>query len=517
MGATSPDSGYASTKHSKLFDGNARLGLKRRSVRGAVVTMAAQGVRFCLQTGSVMVLARLLSPSDYGLQGMVLALIGVLSMFKDAGLSGATVQRDTITHDQVSTLFWLNGAMGVLLSLSAILMAPLMASFYREPRLCWITIASGSAFLFWGMGVQHRALLQRNMRFGVLATIDLVSLAGSSAAAIILAFAGWGYWALVAAAISEPVLNTIGVWISVPWRPGMPKRGTGVRSLLRFGGTMTANGLVVYLGYNAEKILLGRFWGASALGLYGRAYQLVNLPTSQLHSAIFAVAFPALSQLQKDPVRFRASFLKAYSIILSMTVPITVCFTLFADEIILTVLGPKWSAVVPIFRFLAPTVLTFGMINPTSLLLIPSGLVGRSLRMALLISPTVILGILAGLRFGPRGVAVGYSAALTVLVWPLLVWARAGTGVATRDIVTALRAPLISGLVALAVGLCAELMLPRSFAPVIRLAVGTPLVLGSYAVVLLFGLKQIDVFKDVAAQILPRRVSAALAPDTTPA
>ena len=133
--------------------------LKQKSVRGGFVTVCAQGVRFILQTGTVMLLARLLSPEDFGLQGMVVALTGFLALFRDAGLGTATVQRLEVTQEQTSTLFWINAAVGTALAMCTVALAPVLVSFYHEPRLYWIAVASGAAFMFNGLAAQHQALL----------------------------------------------------------------------------------------------------------------------------------------------------------------------------------------------------------------------------------------------------------------------------------------------------------------------------------------------------------------------
>src|SRR5262249_238989 len=146
--------------------------------------------------------------------------------------------------------------------------------------------------------------------------------------------------------------------------PGRPRRDTGVRSMLRFGGTITLNGLIVYLAYNLEKVLLGRYWGAAALGFYGRAYPLINIPTENLNSAAGGVAFPALARIREDPVRLRSYFLKGYSLVLGLTLPITIASALLADDMILVLLGPKWNGTATIYRLLAPTISIFALINP---------------------------------------------------------------------------------------------------------------------------------------------------------
>src|SRR4029077_10195374 len=148
-------------------------------------------------------------------------------------------------------------------------------------------------------------------------------------------------------------------WLTAGWIPNRPQRRTGIRSMMLFGGALTLNGLVAYVAYNADKVLIGRFWGVDAIGIYGRAYQLINIPTDNLNSAVGEVAFSALSRLQDDPSRLKSYFLKGYSVVLALTLPITIACALFADDIILAILGPKWKEAVVLFRFLAPTILVF--------------------------------------------------------------------------------------------------------------------------------------------------------------
>src|SRR5262249_37717536 len=150
--------------------------------------------------------------------------------------------------------------------------------------------------------------------------------------------------------------------------------------------------LVMYVASNLEKVLLGRFWGADAIGIYGRAYQLVNIPTENLNSSAGGVAFAALSRLQDNALRFRSYFLKGYSLIISLTMPITFACALFADDMISVFLGPKWKSAVTIFRLLAPTMLAFAILNPFGWLLSALGLVWRNLKINLVLAPVMIAG-----------------------------------------------------------------------------------------------------------------------------
>ena len=269
--------------------------VKNSVIRGGVAKVCAQATTFTLRVGSLMVMARLLDPKDFGLVGMVAAITGVLNLFRDFGLSSATVQRLNVTDEQISTLFWINILVGVSLALLLMSLAPVVVSFYHEPHLLWVTIILATSFIFNGAGVQHTALLERQLRFTTLAAIDVISLSVSTFIGITMAMRGFGYWGLVAATVSIPVVGTLCAWQRTGWIPGRPRRGVGLRSMMRFGGGLTLVNLIVYVAYNLEKVLLGRFWGASAVGIYGRGYQLVNIPTDNLNSAVSAVAFSGLS------------------------------------------------------------------------------------------------------------------------------------------------------------------------------------------------------------------------------
>jgi O-antigen/teichoic acid export membrane protein len=464
--------------------------LKERTLRAGLAKTFAQGVNFIIRVGSLMVIARLLDPEDFGLVGMVTVFTGVFSMFIDAGLSTVTVQRASITNEQVSTLFWTNMFVGAILWLLTFGAAPILVSFYREPRLFWMTAALATGFLINAAGVQHSALLQRGMRFGALSVAEIFTQVVSSAVGIGMALGGFGYWALVGMAIMGQATYTVCVWLTMDWVPGLPRRGVGGGSMIRFGGMATLNTFVVYVAYNLEKVLLGRFWGAEALGIYGRAYQLINLPTENLNSAIGGVALSVLSRLQGDASRFKSYFLKFYSLIISLTLPITIACALFADDIILLLLGPKWTDAVPIFRLLAPTILTFALVNPFSSFLMSLGMVGRLLKIALVLAPVMIAAYVLGLPYGPRGVAFAYSAVMTMSAVPLIAWCIHGTMISSRDFLDAVSRPFLSAIVAAALAFGVQAFYGQSLSPFPRLILGGGILMLSYLWMLLYVMGQ---------------------------
>jgi PST family polysaccharide transporter len=476
--------------------------LREKTLRGGVARVCAQSANFALRLGSLAVLARLLDPRDFGLVGMVTALTGVLNLFRDFGLSAASVQRASVTEEQTSTLFWVNVLVGTALTAATAASAPLLAAFYHEPRLYWITIALASAFLLNAAGIQHSSRLQRQMRFTTLSVIDTGSWIMSTAIAISGAKFGYGYWALVAMTLALPLTSTTAFWFATRWVPQRPRRRSGIRSLLRFGGTLTANGLIVYIASNFEKVLLGRFWGADAIGIYGRAYQLVKIPTDTLNNAVGEVAFSALSRLQDDPVRLRSYFLKGYSLVLALTLPATFACGVFADDLIGALLGPKWRDAGMIFRLLTPTILVFAIANPLAWLLGAIGMVGRGVKISLVIAPLLIASYFIGLPYGPQGVAFAYSTIMLLWVIPVIVWSVHGTVISLKDILITASRPFASSAIAVAVafGVC-SFHVQSHWA---RLIVGGVVLLITYLGILFYIMGQKSFYLDLFRKLTRR-------------
>ncbi|MBR0960133.1 lipopolysaccharide biosynthesis protein [Bradyrhizobium japonicum] len=475
--------------------------LKGMIIRGGVVRLGGQAANFALRLSVMAALARLLDPQDFGLVAMTTAVTGILQLFTTAGLSSATVQQDTVTNEQMSTLFWVNLGLGMVLALLCAATAPALVKFYHEPRLFWLTVVAGLGFFLSAVAVQHSALLQRQLRYTTLTVIEVLSQVASFAAGVAMAVGGLGYWAILGMTLISTVVYTVCVWVATGWIPGPPRRTAGVRGMLSFGGIVTLNSLVVYVAYNFEKLLLGRYWGADALGIYERGYRLVNLPTAELNAAIGGVAFSGLSRIQNDLPRLKSYFLKGYTVVLSLTLPITVFCAVFVDDIVEVVLGPKWRDTEIIFRLLTPTILVFGIINPLAWLLYSAGLQVRSLKIALVIAPLVIASYLIGLPYGPTGVAFAYSAAMVLWLIPHIFWCLHGTLISPRDLLFAAGRPLIAGVAAAAVALVVQLYLGGLESHFLRLLLGGGIIAAIYLWILLFLMGQKTVYFDLFKEL----------------
>ena len=390
--------------------------LKGRSVRGGAVTMIAQGMKFFLQMGSTIVLARLLTPQDFGLIAMVTAVTGFVVMFKDMGLSMATVQKDEINHGQISTLFWINVILSLGVMLITAALAPVIAWFYGEPRLIWITLVLASAFIFGGLAVQHQALLRRQMRFRILAVVEIGSMSSGILAAIIAASFGAGYWSLVIMQLATAITGAIIVWTACGWRPSLPIRDSGVQEMLAFGGNLTGFNIINYFSRNLDNILIGWRWGSGPLGLYIKAYGLLLLPLRQVSAPLSAVAVPLLSRLQKEPDRFRSYYRKGLTLAAMVGMPIVVFLFVVADKAILLVLGEQWTGAVTIFRVLGIAAFVGTTAGPGSgWVYVALGNVRRQFLVSIVSTSLLIIGFVIGLRWGPIGVAAAFS--IHALVW----------------------------------------------------------------------------------------------------
>lgn len=443
--------------------------LKERSVRGGAVTLSAQGVKFALQMGSTMVLARLLTPADFGLVAMVTAVTGFVAMFKDAGLSMATVQRENITHEQVSTLFWFNVGLSLLLMLTVAAFAPVIAWFYGEPRLTGISLVLAVTFVFSGLTVQHQALLRRQMKFSLLAVIDLLSMAAGITLAIAMALRNYSYWSLVGMAAASALVNCILVWRLSPWRPGLPVRRCGAGAMLRFGGGLTGFNVLNYFTRNADNVIVGYFLGSASLGIYSRAYRLLMMPMQQINTPVASVMLPSLSRLQDDPRRYRSAYLRAVGMLAFIGMPIVAFLFVVANDVVTVVLGAGWEGAATIFRWLAPAAI-LGTVNVApGWLCVTLGRAKVQVVWAAISAPITIAAFLLGAHWGAVGVAAAFSSSWCVLFILFLVMACQRSPVSIVNVITCIALPLVASIISacaciLIVSVNAKLATAPSFA-----------------------------------------------------
>jgi O-antigen/teichoic acid export membrane protein len=420
-------------KYQEFFDVQSLVnGLKKRSLRGSLFSMAGSGIGFILRLGSTAILARILIPEYFGLISMVTALTAIAENFKDFGLSTATVQAKKITHEQVTALFWINTLIGFVLTACVCGFSFLIARFYGDTRLIWITIALSTNFFWGGITVQHQALLQRKMKFATLTSINLGASILSITLAVVLALKGFGFWALVWREISRSCFFAIGTWLTCPWLPGLPQRNAGIRSMLKMGGDITVFNLITFFTDNFDYILVGKFFGADTLGYYKQGTLLSTMPIGFLTDPVNNVAQPALRMLHDDAPRYRQYYKKILGSLSFITMPMMVYLFVYAHPLVLMLLGEKWGGAVVFFKIFALAGFIRPAIGTVGFIMITSGITRRYLVLGLLNSLCIIVGICVGFFWGAIGVAIGHMVANYFFFLPAAHLAFKGTPVTVK-------------------------------------------------------------------------------------
>jgi len=409
--------------------------LKDHTVSSGVVTGVAQAAKFVIYFAYMMILVRLLDPKDFGLVGMVTAFTGVLRIFKEAGLSTATIQQEGVTHAQVSNLFWINVVVSGLMSLLVAAAALPISMFYHDSRLIGITLVLSTTFLFSATAVQHIALLNRQMRFKLVALIEVGSMTASLVVGVSMAWAGCRYWAIVGGMIALEAAALLLTWVVSGWRPQRFKRQQGTRPLLAFGANLTAGNFVGFIVAGLDVVLIGRVYGAVSVGLYGRAQALLMRPLDQLLGPMSTVFLPTLSRLRSQPERYRGAFLRVYDAIALLSLFGTAIVLPLARPVTLVFLGPKWEQAAAIFAgfAIAALYLPFAMI--TRWLLTSQGRGRDILISTLLVSAVTVGAFVYGIQFGPVGVAVAFSISGLLIRLPIIYHIAGRSGpVSTKDL-----------------------------------------------------------------------------------
>ncbi|MEC5151126.1 lipopolysaccharide biosynthesis protein [Cryobacterium sp. GrIS_2_6] len=396
-------------------------GLGRFAARGALSTVAGQVIRLAVQLVGVVILARLLGPTDYGLIAMVVAIVGVGEVLRDFGLSSAVMRAESLSVTQRNNLFWINTLIGAVLTIAIILLSNPIADLYGQPELVGICIAISFTFLLNGMATQYRAGLARNLKFGYLALVETAAPVLGLVVSVALAFTGFGYWALV---WQQLVLASTGLILAAflgRWLPGPYSRRAEMGSFFRFGANLAATQILNYASANIDSIVVGYSFGSTVLGFYNRAFQLISLPLSQFNAPATKVAVPILSRIRDDSPRLASFLIQGQSVLLHVVAATFAFTTAQASGLIDVALGPQWSASVPLFQILAVGGVAQSAGYVVYWIFLVRGHTGSLLRQELATRPIMITFIIVGSLWGTAGVAAGYAMG-QILAWPFGLW-----------------------------------------------------------------------------------------------
>ena len=462
-------------------DGGHR-GLGRAAARGAAVTMTGQVARILLQVVSVVVLAKLLTPHDYGLVAMVMAIAGLADIFRDFGLSTAAVQARGLTREQRDNLFWLNSALGALLCALIAAGGGLFASFYDEPDVAAIARLLAFTFLLNGIGTQYRADLSRRLRFRSLALADIVGQLAGFGAGLGLALAGAGYRALVAQQLVQAGTTLLYLGGAARWLPRRWSRDAGMGPLLRFGRNMVGMQVVGYVNGNLDSVVIGRVFGASTLGVYNRAFQLLMVPLAQIRAPTTTVALPVLSRLDDHPDQYSAFVARGQVALGYSVIPGLAIVAAAADPVVALFLGDRWADVTPLLRILAFAGAVSLLAYVGYWVFLSRNLTGQLLRFTLVTFAARVVLILVGVRWGVVGVAIGYAATPAISGPVSLWWLSRMAPIPVRELLAGYARILLMALAAAGAGFGVVTWL-GDVTPVLAIAAATLAVAGTYLLV----------------------------------
>jgi len=453
--------------------------LKRRVMQGGLLKILSQALKFGMRVAGLVVMARLVTPGDYGVFAMVATMTGLMSMLKDAGLSMATVQKKAITPAEISTLFWVNVAVGTALACVTAALAPALAWFYGDPRISAPVAMTGLSFILAGLSAQHTALLQRQLRFKTLESIGVASQLVGAAVMLVTAYLGAGYWSMVFNVIAIRAANAALTLALAGWRPDRPSLTDGASAMLRFGRDLSGYNIVSYLQRNLDNILIGRYCSALDLGLYVKAYGLLRLPIMQIQEPISALIIPALSRLQDDPKRYRGYFLKTTKAVVFVGMPLVAFTAIAAREIILLLLGRQWLGAIPIFQALIPAAFVGTTDMITGWVFLSCGRPDLMLRMGAVTFLFVAAAFACGLPAGPLGVATAYSVAYCLVRIPSIAFALKHSPVTMGDLLSAVWRPAATS-ISSALFVMWIMTLFAGPRPILRFALEAALYCGAY-------------------------------------
>jgi O-antigen/teichoic acid export membrane protein len=430
--------------------------IKKRAVRGSGITIFSAGLSFSIQIVSTMVLARLLAPSDFGLITMVTTFSLLLQNFGFNGFTEALIQRSDIDQEIVSTVFWINLGSCFSLTFLFMLSGPILAKFFKEPRLVNITAVVAFSIIASGFSTIHLALLKRKMQFALASFIVVGARLVAVTVAIVLASMGFGYWALAASTVTIPLAQSIGAWAFCGWRPGKPAKRQEVRTIVKFALHTYGNFALNYCCRNLDNLLVGKFLGLQPLGFYKKAYDLFALSANQLTAPLANVALAALSKFSNEAQKFRQYYLNSISVIAFISMGISLVLTMAAKDIILLMLGPQWAPAAEIFRFFGPGVGLLLIYSTHGWLHLSLGRADRWFRWAILEFVVTASLFVVGIFFGSSGVALAWTISFFLLTIPALWYGGRPVNLSVSSIISVIWKHMAA---AVAAGACAWYLL----------------------------------------------------------
>ena len=375
-----------------------------------------------LQLVQMAILARYLAPTDFGLMAIVMVVIGFSSLFMDMGISSAIIHRQNITHEQLSSLYWLNIGAGLLLAIFIYLLAPTIAMFYQESTLTPLVRLLSFTFIVSAIGNQYRILYQKELEFNHLAKVEILSSLVGFIAAVYFAVNGLGVYSLVYATLAKVVVANFLFLLSglKKHKPSLHYKYIDIKSMIGFGMFQMGERSINYFNSQFDTILIGKLLGAESLGVYTIAKTLVMKPAQIINPIITKVTFPVMAKVQDDEIKLRNIYLKTINYLCSINAPIYIAIAVLAEPVVLLLFGDKWLDAVPILQILSVYYILRSTGNPIGALQLAKGRADLGFYWNALMFLFFPVTIYLGSFYGLQGVA--YSLVLLSIIFSIPNW-----------------------------------------------------------------------------------------------
>lgn len=330
-------------------------------------------IQIVIQVVCLTILTRLLEPKEYGLMAMATVVTNFTLVVRDLGTAAAVIQRRELNQAIKSTVFWINIAMGVIISLAIISMAPFVSEIFNEPEIMTILLLLALSFPVSSLGTTQQALLERELQFKKLAIIEVFSAIAALIVALMMAYNNFGVYSLVGQVLTSCSLSSFLLWHTERWRPSFVFAKSELRQLFRFSGNLTAFNLINYFSRNSDTIIIGHYFSATVLGAYTLAYRLMLFPIQSLTSVIMRSLYPLLSRNQDNPNLIKTTYLKVLTFIASITAPMMAGLVVLREPFVTAVFGGQWALVPAILLWLGPTGFIQSLISTTGSIFMAHG------------------------------------------------------------------------------------------------------------------------------------------------
>ena len=456
-------------------------GLAARSVRSGATAVGSRAAQLIVQLGAAMILARILTPADYGVQAMVLPVALLMNGIGQQALQSAVMQQDTLTPADASGLFYAALPINLGLTATMALLGHVLAWLYNEPRVVLVSLAWATVIFLVSLSSIHEALLKRQLRFVTMARAQLSTHALSFVVGIAAALAGAGYWALMLQVAVMELGRAAVMWMLVSWRPKRELSGTGNASALRryWLGVMGAR-MISWIGDQSDRVTIGTLGGASMAGLYDSAKRWAWFPFFELFTPLTDVAVATLSRVRTDAERFRLYVRHALRPVVSFSLPVAAFMFMEARLVLHVILGPQWLGGAVFVRWLCVAIVGATMIRLMQWVYLSTGTTMRQLRWSFVTTPVILSAVIfGGLRYGPVGVPAMLAVATCTLAVPSALNAIRGTPLTLGDCFGVIVQPLIAAVAGALVLFAVDPRLPAA-APLWALAMRLPVFGAAY-------------------------------------